>query len=267
LRDTILQAVKQQELRGGPTWAEERLIGRVTFLARELGAPIGYTDSLDVLEAHLKPHADEYVRAGAGFGPETFSIKSLLDDIAALRAAKKHNLDPWWIRLGWNQTEGPPDDQSIQRVLDEHYRRLQRVYAEIVTNTFPTFKEVLGFYTSLPVRWKLTVLRPDSSPRIVRVFYRWFPVASWEDAGADVAFSNLAPGISDDLEVREALISMKRLTAHSSIWAGFREMPPYDGTQWNGRFDGATPVTHDMCQLLEDEIKHMFSALPANDAR
>jgi hypothetical protein len=37
LRETVIEAIKQQQLKGGPTWAAERLLGRVRYLAEELG--------------------------------------------------------------------------------------------------------------------------------------------------------------------------------------------------------------------------------------
>ena len=50
VRDTILEAIKYQQLRGGPTWAEERLIGRIRYLAERNYLNVRLTDNLAVLE-------------------------------------------------------------------------------------------------------------------------------------------------------------------------------------------------------------------------
>jgi hypothetical protein len=33
----------------------------------------------------------------------------------------------------------------------------------------------------------------------------------------------------------------------------------------NGHYDGATTVTHEVCSLLTEELKHVFSGLPSGD--
>jgi len=130
------------QLKGGPAWAAERLIGRVRYLAKKIGTNVGVRESFDGLEALLKPQAREWVEDSPLFGGERFSIQSLLDDIATLRAAGQTALDPWWLRLGWNEGAMLQDEEVIRRVLHEDYRRMQTVYAEVVremaaTNPIP----------------------------------------------------------------------------------------------------------------------------------
>jgi len=71
----VIEAIKQQQLKGGPTWAAERLLGRVRYLAEELGADVSITDAFDKLEAFLLPRSDQRVDDGAFFRGMRFSIQ------------------------------------------------------------------------------------------------------------------------------------------------------------------------------------------------
>ena len=76
LRDTLHGAVKQLDVRGGPTWAAERLIGRVRYLAETYGVDVKLTDDLDKLEGLFKPYADSRIDEGGFLGKERFPIAS-----------------------------------------------------------------------------------------------------------------------------------------------------------------------------------------------
>jgi hypothetical protein len=266
LRDAILQITEQHRLRGGRIWANERLIGRLRYLAKEYGFAVHNTDSLDVIEAALKPNADEIVQAGAFSHSITFPISELLEDIALLRKEGKTSLDLWWMRLGWDPKAGTPNKHVLEGVLDEHYRRIQHVYAEIVQNSFSSIANNIGFYSGLPVRWRLTVTeRAVGSTRHLAIFYEWLPVVSWDKAGADVIFSDKPPEPRDLSSVQNELAKLGRLHEHSHIWGGFTVMQNFEGYRWNGQFDGATSVAHDVCGLISREIETTFSSLPSQD--
>jgi hypothetical protein len=263
LKDTLLEIIEKKKLKGGVLWAAERLVGRIRLLAEQDGSALNLNQSLDELEHRLSPSAGHVVQIGIFGQGEIFPINEMLDDISLLKSHGKTELDLWWQRLGWIEHTTAQEDDVIARVLDEHYRRFQLVYAEVVQTSFPSFADRLGLYSSLPVRWKLTVVKlPTSSSQT----YRWLPVATWDEAGADVTFSSVGePFRTDDTEARDALAKFNRLNPHSSIWTGFREVPSYDGHNWHGYFDGATPVVHDVCKRLSDEIKSLFSELPHSD--
>ena len=261
LRDTLHGAVKQLDVRGGPTWAAERLIGRVRYLAETYGVDVKLTDDLDKLEGLFKPYADSRFDEGGFLGKERFSIQSLLDDIATLRAAGETKLDPWWSRLGWDDNAVMHDEDVFRRVLDEEHRRIQTVYAEIVQASFPSMATEMIYFPILPVRWKLTVRRLDRREGLSALWFSWLPVASWEEAGADVTFTGtLNP--PDVTAARDALAKLGRPTYRIPRFAGTKLLFPYDGTQPTGRFDGATAVTHEVCSWLEDDLKHLFEGLP-----
>ena len=99
------------------------------------------------------------VEDSALFRGERFSIQSLLDDIATLRAAGKIALDPWWLRLGWDEGAMRQDEEVIRRVLDESIDARKRSMRERVQASFPLLLDQTGFITALPIRWKLVVVR------------------------------------------------------------------------------------------------------------
>jgi hypothetical protein len=133
LRDSLQDAIKQLDMKGGPAWAAERLIGRIRYLAQREGVDVTLTDDLDKLDALFGPHRDLWIDDGGPLSAkERFSIQSLLDDINTLRAAGVTALDPWWSRLGWDDNAPIVEEEVYCRVLDEEHRRVQKVYAEIV---------------------------------------------------------------------------------------------------------------------------------------
>lgn len=265
LRDTLLETIKHQQLKGGVEWAAERLLGRVRYLAEQHGAEIGLSDGFDKLEVFLKPHADEWVEDSTFRGGERFPIQSLLEDIAVLRAAGRSGLDPWWLRLGWDNSVTAQDDEVLRRVLDEEHRRVQIVYDEVIRASFPGLTGQMGFLGCLPIRWRLTVVKRDRSPGSPSIYFHWLPVQKWEEAGADVIFADDNVPVPDFEKVSEALAKLGRPTSSISAYGGFQPLAYYDGRQWNGHFDGATPVTHEVCWILTDELKHLFDALPGSD--
>jgi hypothetical protein len=258
VRDEILGAIKHQQLRGGATWAEERLIGRIRYLAEGNYLNVRLADNLAALEDILKPHAGEWLQEGAFFGGERFSIQSLLDDIAILREAGRTHLDQWWLRFGWNSEAAFQTDDAICRVLDEDFRRTQVVYAEIVQNTFPTIAKELNFFTRLPIRGKFYVVHRIGEIGGSSLYYRWVPATSWRDIGADVT-------IADRDQAQRALLDSPDPSSDIYRAGSMLLLPTFDGRQWDGHFDGATTVTHEVCSLLKGDIDGLFEALPSSD--
>ena len=78
-------------------------------------------------------------------------------------------------------------------------------------------------------------------------------------------FSDRGTGLGDPEEFREALAKLGRQTSGFYGRTGFTQLPNFDGTQWMGYFDGATPVVHEVCSMLKNELTELFSAIPYND--
>jgi len=264
LRDTMFDTLKQLELLGGPTWIAERLLGRVRYLAQKHRFDVEINDDLDHLESKLRPLANYWIDEGSFFGKPRFSVQSLLDDIALLRAVGVTALDPWWSSVGWDDNAFTTDDEIYRRVLDEEYRRVQTAYAEVVRASLPHVSSDLIYFPILPIRWKLTVQKRDRrvSPSVIHS--HWFPVQSWEDAGADVSFSDGGPGgFPNWEEARDALAKLGRRSTHIPRFGGWRIQDRFDGFGFTPPV--TTRVTSEVCSWLEDDLKHLFEGLPPGD--
>jgi hypothetical protein len=123
----------------------------------------------------------------------------------------------------------------------------------------------MSFYPSLPVRWRLTVSRREPPSFGATVHYNWLPVAARKDAGADVSFGDTAPeGLGFD-ELASRLGALHRPSDRIASCDGFTPLASFDGRSWHGQFNGATPVMHDVCSLLENELKSIFVSMPSAD--
>jgi hypothetical protein len=266
ISESVLETIKRQQLKGGPVWVAERLMGRVHYLVKEYNLPISLDAPLDAVEALLKPQRDQWVISNdLGSSGERFPVQSLLDDIEKLRAASVGALDPWWLRLGWDETASSQSDSVIANVLNEHYRRLQYVYAEIVDATFPKLAKQMPFRTVLPLRWDLTVVRRKPSWHGAAIYFKILPVASWEEAGADVRFSDQSPAPSDFDEFPTELAKLGRSSSIFGGRWGFTGLSNFDGQDWTGHFDGGTTVAHEVRSMLKDELAKLFEAIPYRD--
>ncbi|WP_081492494.1 type I restriction enzyme HsdR N-terminal domain-containing protein [Bradyrhizobium genomosp. I (2014)] len=272
LKESVADAVKFVAFKGGTALAQDRLLGRCRFLAREYDLPVVLDMDLGALERLLLPHKDKSVSPGAFSDDQRFLIQELLDDIAILRANGLSALDPWWIRLGWDDKVDVQTEEVIRRVLDEQYRRVQIIYAEIVETTFSEIAREMSFFPLLPVRWKLTVVQREPPYRGSTIYFSWSPVAMWQQAGADVVFDVQAPSFEGEEQVREevertraALAALGRPNAQLPRYSGFTQLADFSGRRWNGHFDGATPAIHDVCSLLKSDLEAVFSSMPRHD--
>ena len=265
LKKGIEEAIETLDLEGGPSWSAERLITRVRLLSRRYGFNIAVDDDLDVIEKAIQPYSDQRIVQGPLVGHESFSFQSMLDDVAVLRAAGVTTLDPWWLRLGWNDNVSLVSDSDLSRVLDEEYRRVQLIYTEIIGASFSRHANDMLFFPILPIRWTLAVRRRGPSIRGFVVFPRWMPVKDWSDAGADVTFWGDDPvTIPPWEEVRDALLALGR-PPNILHYGGFRTHFGYDGATPNGYFSGASPAVAEAMSWLRDDLRNMFRNLPSSD--
>jgi hypothetical protein len=265
LKKGIEEAVETLDLEGGPRWSAERLMARVRLLSMRYGFNISVDDGLDRIEKAIQPYSDERIVEGPLVGRERFSFQSMLDDIAMLRAAGVATLDPWWLRCGWKDAVSLISDSDLARILDEEYRRVQLIYAEIVGASFSRHARDMLFFPILPIRWTLAVKRHGPLTRSFVVFPRWMPVKDWNDAGADVTFPDEHPLTFPPWEeVRDALLAFGR-APNVLHYGGFRTHFGYDGATPNGYFSGASPAVTEAMSLLRDDLRHMFRNLPSSD--
>jgi hypothetical protein len=157
----------------------------------------------------------------------------------------------------------------MRRLLCEFHKRVQLIYKEVVENSFKTISGSLGLYTSLPLRWDLALPIQTGPQSWLTMLFRWKPVESWEEAGADVEFAVEAPerfSRFDYLEVQSQLRELGRLTKHTHIWAGGGLTPRFDGYSITGIYTGETPVVAQVCKFIEDDLKSLFDLAPGTDS-
>lgn len=265
LKENLLKVIEDRALKGGEIWAAERLIGRLRYMAKKYNFPLDGNDSLDAIETLLKPDAGKVVHMDGFSKSPGFHINALLEDIAFLKDHGQSMLDPWWLRLGWEKQATTISNSVIQKLLDEHFRRVQLAYKEIVESSFKPVSDEFGFYSALPVRWDLAVVKGVNGASLC---HRWLPVSSWDKTRVDVEFSCSQPErfkLSDFSEINNALVKFGRTKCHNFIWGGVRSMPNFDGYSLRGGFDGETTVMQSVCKLISDGIERLFSALPSSD--
>jgi Type I restriction enzyme R protein N terminus (HSDR_N) len=265
LKKGLEQIVTALDVNGGPLWSAERLTARIRLLHRRYDFGISVNDDLDHIEKAIQPYSDQRVDESPLIGRERFSFQSMLNDIAILRSAGMTALDPWWLRLGWNEDVSLVSNDALARILDEEYRRVQLSYAEIVRASLPHHANEMIFFPILPIRWNLMVARHAVSARTFVIFPHWTPVKDWKDAGADVTFAEKGPDHPPAWEdVRDALVALGRPT-NIPHYGGFTTHFGYDGSMPTGYFSGTTPVTNEVISWLRDELRRMFRNLPSGD--
>jgi hypothetical protein len=264
LQDILLKLSETLNLVGGVGWASERLIGRIRYLQREYGFAGSETNSLEDLQGLLQPNAEKWVATDV-LGRQAFSVRSLLDDIAIMRAAGRDELDLWWRRLGWAEGVLVPTDAVLEKVLDEYFRRIQQLEVEVIQQSFPELASEFSSFTVLPLRVKITIVKNAGYERNGRMWYSFAPVALWSDAGADVIFANEPPPVASDSEMSRALEELNRPSSRYRI-SGMSPIPMFDAGYWRNQSSCSTAVTHEVSYSVTDDLKFIFSPLPSREA-
>ena len=159
LKEALFDVIKHRRLNGGLVWTRERLLSRIRYLEIEHKFP--FQDVTALAEIRRVLEAQENARTGRGaffHGPQ-FSIRDVLDDVAGLEAVGECEVKPWWTEAGAKIAEYNLSDEALTVILDEHYRRAQQAYDEVVRSSFAKIADGLGFHSVLPVRWHITVIR------------------------------------------------------------------------------------------------------------
>jgi hypothetical protein len=144
---------------------------------------------------------------------------------------------------------------------------VQLIYREVVEHSFATVSAEFGFYTSLPVRWDIALALHEHRGW-APMHFRWKPVGSWDDAGADVEFVTELPERFRQFDFPEAQALLRefgRLTEKSHFWAGGGLVPHFDGHSVLGGYTGETPVLSEVCEYIEDDLKRLFQSAPGGD--
>lgn len=267
LRKNIDGVIATQDLAAGPMLANERVLGRLRYLKKEIAPEFSKIATIEEFESLLSLHRGKFVRTSPRIArPNGFLVDDLLADLDVLKQAELPLPTPWWRRDGSDLEPDSDDSEEIAFALDGHYRIAQQVYAEIVGLNFSEVSGSLPFYCTLPVRWIVSVKpssRGDGWPPYHS--YKYLPVADWQAAGAD-----LFPSADDSRtfdpehggEVRSALEKLGRLKRNIAVWQGAGSLMHFDGTDSGGDFDGKTSAFRTAFKWLNEDLKSLFSELP-----
>lgn len=264
LKDALADVVSERALRGGRMWANERLLSDLRCLRHD-----GQLDmeeaGLEALRQVLLPEADKVFGVSRGFDTQIIPVRRLLDDAERLLSEGIATLDRWWERMG-AQSFMKADHPGWPRLIDEHFRRAQILLAEIVGESFPGLRSSLSFHAALPVRFEAT-LTPSVWSDSGSISLLWRPVSSWEDAGADTTFAERlewdeATFRAHVERVRGDLIRLGRPHATVGINSRRSVMWNFDGSDLNGRYDGATSALREACEWLQDGLDELTRGSP-----
>jgi hypothetical protein len=263
LREALLKLIDARDLRGRLEWTSERLTSRLHYLRNEHQVNFAVTAPLLEWHTFLASQADAMVLSSWP-SQFLFSIRSLLDDIEILRTKGRDQLADASLQLGHvNQNLDPA---ALARALDEHYRLMQTLYREVAEESFAPVVRQLGFYNALPVRWRITVV-DGGSPFGPTIYNSWLPVENWDQAGADVEFSD-KPALweeADFVKMRDELQRLGRLTKHTAIFGGgWRVLASFHDFNSVVADTESSPF-RDACAQLKSDVERLFSEMPSHD--
>ncbi len=266
LLECLCEIVDARNLNGRQIWVNERLLGRVRFLEHKFWRTSPHTYELKELEKLLTPDADKVVSpSGLGRSP-CFTVQSMLDDIRWLLRQGQQILVPWWLEHVDPMTLAPQTETEHQRILDEHFRRIQLAYVEVCEESFPEFANEFGMYCALPIRWEVQLEQATNGHSL---HHGWRPVAEWCQAGADVSFINKTPTGFLGRNFRELDQELKNLgRRHGGTLQGGGSMrvPHFNGFTPRGSFNGETSVMHKVCDWIKSDVERLFRSLPNRDS-
>lgn len=255
--DAVQDAITARRLAGGAYWSNDRLLGRLRFLAREHDFRVDPSEPLAALRTRLEPHRTLILSYQQGLRrAHAFAIKDLIDDIDALLALGRQQLDAW---LSFEARD--MSDAEMARILDEHFRREQLIYRELVDHSFPQLIGDLRFYPIQPVRWQAKVGR-DGMGGAMQV--KWLPVERWDQTGADVIFDedSLWTGFDEHFAlVERTLFDLGRRVRRPWVWVGSTMLPDFSGEGMLKPMHGETTALQSACDLLRNDLDSLIAAL------
>lgn len=273
--DCIIKAldklIDERVLIGGPVWTEERTFGRLRHLAQEYNFPIDpiqFDQSFEI----LKEHRGELVDGSGLNRGQTFSVDELLADLCWLREHGVVGLERWWDDLDNLSFRNADAQRCLGRTVDAYYRRVQLAYNEIVTHSLPAFRPHLRTLRLMPLRMEIIAefneRRGGEDITLNRL--RW-PVRSYEQAGADVTFSDERPehlspeAIERYVQRTDELLHKfgRYFDARVISWEG-GGLPDLRGS-WGSRdqLSSESAVIAGAVEWLKSDLKALFSEVPS----
>ncbi len=257
LATQLKEIIKARLLKGGLTWWNDRLVGFLRLLADKAG--LTAPDELTELRKILLPHAGERIETRNGIFREAIGITEILAAVASLESEGEESVNRWPDRFGLTSAETLPN-AALAALLDEHFRRLQLIYKEIVDVNFPELRHQLSFYGALPVRYQAWVAPGEFGS--MRLAYTWMPVIDWTMAGADVSFGGEDIDVLDSWQATKKRLDALGRNFRSGSYMGRSILPTFSGaSSFRGRPDDTSALA-DACGKVSSEIGEIFNKLP-----
>jgi hypothetical protein len=254
----VTEAVKNRALNGGPAWTAEVVVSRLRGLQQ--GTSTDMT-AMPLRELRELLETSENQELHPSNSRRSISVVDLIAHIDTLIVHGLKKFDLWWKDgIGHRNI----DDTTIAKLLDEHFRRSQIAYREVVEESFQAVRLELRHYPMLPLRWSLTIVNDPEFPNRRSMHYHFRPVKEWVEAGADVQFSGRPPPRIDSRRhweengARLRAYGRKVGTSHGVY--GMRQLPSFSGHSSRG-YEGETSVVSEVCNMLEEDLKTIFEPL------
>jgi hypothetical protein len=250
-------------LAGRDLWLRHATFGRLRRMMEMLdvvySGPMRADWTLDQITEALRSHHKSFVN-GVDGRSGGFTIKELIRDIRQLAGEG--------IDLFQTETLADPlSDDELKRAIGAYFTDGQLIYKEIVEENFSNMKHEFGFYSSMPVRWNITIVRDERSGDSQHV--SWRAVAAWSDAGADVVCTDtLSVDTPFDRGFDALFRTLKdvgRMHPRASYWESIESVPDFDGSEYNGAFTGDTNAMRTAYELLRGDLADFFSEMPVRD--
>ncbi|MBD0416278.1 type I restriction enzyme HsdR N-terminal domain-containing protein [Oryzicola mucosus] len=275
VRNAVDELIDKRNLIGGTVWLEERSYGRLRHLVRRYGFsidPIQFDQAIKVLE----PEAGKLVTGSSLQKGQTFTIDELLADLRWLRSQGVTKIEQWWDSLDKLNLRDPDDQKRFGQTLDAYYRRRQIAYEEVVTHSIPAIRQHLPTLCIMPLRMEIVAKLHSSQgyESVVLNTLRW-PVRTFDEAGADVTFSDERPNHNSDEAIEryvqrtdELLKQFGRYFNGRVITWGGSIVPDLQGRdQTFGKLPDESAVVSGAMSMLKEDLKSVFSEVPSGQWR
>ncbi|TPK85686.1 type I restriction enzyme HsdR N-terminal domain-containing protein [Mesorhizobium sp. B2-4-13] len=271
VEDALDGLLKARRLRGGSVWTEELVFGRLRHLASLEGFSVREVSVQQAYNA-LKPVAHEFVELGSLTHGQRFPISELLEDLAWLLEQGKTEIVTWWDDLESVDVGSTEGQERLAGMVNEYNRRVQVAYAEMADRSFPALKPHLQALRTMPLRLQIEVKGGRGGvPEELTLYYRRWPVRTYDEAGADVTFPVALSDYPVTREATQAYVEeTSRLLRLFDRWhpepavtwgsTGVPDFPGHD-TMFGGLPDESA-VVRGAVKLLTNDLKRLFAELP-----
>lgn len=284
LYSELKRIIKARTFRGGPRWARERLMARLSQLEdterRQGYGGMTITERLTAaledlsrerqypkmrvveLQALLAPRSGTKVPVDSGYDNELISLDEVIGDLALLMNTGTGNERPcdWALPSGDLPPPGSEvyylgqlySDTQMMRLIETIEGRVDEAYREVVATSFPGLESQLSHFSVMPTIHELFVARGPSGIT-TRLEKRWRPVENWAEHGANVRMG-LPPAVDSEEEFDVLSLELRRLGRPNRYVHGIE----WSVVQFEARSRADTIVMQRVGDMLLEDLKELF---------